>query len=59
MQRTRRILDEKSQKADLSKILSNSKHLNNNETSMLRDVLTKHEVLLDGAIGNRKLNLWI
>ena len=41
MWHTRRILDAKYQKSYLNQIVSNSKHLNNNEKSMLRDVLTK------------------
>ena len=44
-QRTRNILDAKYQKSDLSKIVSNSKHLKNNKQSMLHDVLTKYEFL--------------
>ena len=39
---TRRILDAQYQKADLSKIVSNSKHLKNDEQSMFCDVLTKY-----------------
>ena len=45
--RTRRILDAQDQKDDLSKIVSNSKHLNSDEHSILRDVLTKYDFLLD------------
>ena len=48
---TRRILDANYQRADLSKILSNSKHLNNNKQSILRDVLNKYELLFDGDLG--------
>ena len=59
MQHTRRILDEKYQKANLSKIVSNSKHLNNNKKSMLRDVLNKYELLFDGTLGTLKKNLYI
>ena len=47
----RRILNEKYQKSDLIKIVSNSKHLNNNEQSMLHDLLTKYELLFDGTPG--------
>ena len=43
--RTHMILDEKYQKSDLSKIVSNSKHLNNKKQSMLHDLLTKYELL--------------
>ena len=42
--RTHRILDKKDQKSDLIQIVSNNKHLNNNEQSMLRDVWTKYEL---------------
>ena len=42
------------QKANLSKIASNSKKFNDNERNMLRDVLTKYEFLFDGTIGNWK-----
>ena len=38
---TRRILDAKYQNPDLSQIVSNSKHWNDNEKIMLHDVLTK------------------
>ena len=40
--RTRRILDVNYQRAYLSKIVSNSKNFNDNEQSMLRDVLNKY-----------------
>ena len=43
MRRMRRIFDTKYQKANLRKIVSNSKHLNNNEQSILRELLTKYE----------------
>ena len=52
MRRTCNILDAKYQRDDLSKILSNSKHLNNNEQSMLHDVLNKYECLFGGTIGS-------
>ena len=52
--RTRRILDANYQGADLSKIVSNSKHLNDNEQSMLCDVLNKYEFLFDGTLGTWK-----
>ena len=48
---TRRILDAKYQKSDLRKTVSNIKHLNNNEQSILHDVLTRYELLLDGTLG--------
>ena len=48
--RTRRILDAQYKKYDLSKIVSNSKHLNSDEQSILRDVLTKYDFLLDGTL---------
>ena len=54
-QRTRRLLDAKYQKADLSKFVSDSKHINNNKKSMLRDVLNKYEFLFDGTIGTWKM----
>ena len=52
----RRILDAKYQKSDLSKILSNSKHLINDRQSMLYDVLTKYELLFNGTLGTWKMN---
>ena len=51
--RTRRILDANYQREKLSKIVSNSKHLNNNEQSMLRDVLNKYILPF-----NRTLGIW-
>ena len=51
----RRILYEKYQKSDLSKIVSNSKHLINDGQSMLYDVLTKYELLFNGTIGTWKM----
>ena len=54
MRRTCRILDAQYQKSDLRKIMSNSKHLNNNEQGMLHDVLTKYEFLFDGTLGTWK-----
>ena len=57
MRCTRRILDAKYQRADLSQIVSNSKHLNNNKQIMLHDLLTKYEFLLDGTLGTWKKNL--
>ena len=48
--RTRKILDAKYQKSDLRKIVSNSKHLNNNEQSMLREILTKYESPFEGTL---------
>ena len=47
----RRILDTNYQKANLSKIVPDSKKLNNNEQSMLHDVLNKHELTFDGSLG--------
>ena len=52
--RTLRILDENYQRADLSKIVSISKDLNDNKTIMLRDVLNKYEFPFDGTLGTRK-----
>ena len=54
MRRTRRILDAKYQKSDLSKIVSDSKHLNDKEQSMLRDVLNKYEFLCNRTLGTWK-----
>ena len=48
MQRTHRILDAKYQKANLSKITSDIKHLSSDEQFMLYNVLTKHELLFVG-----------
>ena len=42
-QRTCRILDTNYQRADLSKIVSNSKHLNDNEQGMLCEILNKYD----------------
>ena len=50
-----RILNTNDQKADLSKIVSNSKHLNDNKKSMLRDILSKYEFLFDGTLGTWKI----
>ena len=41
-QRTRRILDAQYQISNFKKVVSNSKLLNNDKRSMLRDVLTKY-----------------
>ena len=49
-----RILDANYQKDNLSKIVSNSKHSNDNEQGMLRDVLTKYEFLFGGTLGTWK-----
>ena len=49
-----RLLDSKYQNSDLRKIVSNSKHLNNNKHSMLRDVLTKYELLFGRTLGTWK-----
>ena len=54
MQYTRKILDKKYQRDDLSKIVSNSKHLNDNEQSILCDVLNKNEFLFEGTLGTHK-----
>ena len=51
MRRRRRILDESYQRANLSKIVSKSKQLNNNEKSMLHEVLNKYELLFDRTLG--------
>ena len=48
---TRRILDGNYQRVNLSKIVSNSKHLNDNKQSMLCDVLNRYELLFNGTIG--------
>ena len=50
-QHTRRILDANYQKADLSKLVSDSKKLNDNDQSMLRDVLNKYKLLFGGTLG--------
>ena len=47
---THRILDAKHQKSDLSKIISDGKHLSNEKHSMLYDVLTEYELLFDGTL---------
>ena len=52
--RMRRILDAQYQKSDLRKIMSNSKHLNNDERIVLYDVLTKYEFIFDGTLGTWK-----
>ena len=46
----RRILDAKYQKSYLSKIVSDSEYLNNDEHVMLYCVLTKNEFLFDGTL---------
>ena len=55
MRRTCRILGAQYQKAHLSKIMPNSKYLNNNEQSMLRDVPTKYEFLFNVTLGTWEL----
>ena len=50
----RRILYAQYQKADLSKIVTNTKHLNNDEQSMFCDVLTKYEFLFGRTLGTWK-----
>ena len=57
MQRTRRILDEQYQKSNLNKIVSNTKHLSNDEQSMLYDVLTKYESPFEGNLRTWKRNM--
>ena len=52
--RKRRILDAQYQKVNWCKIVSNSKHLGNDEQSMLYGVLTKHEFLFYGTLGTWK-----
>ena len=49
-----RILDAKYQKADFSKIVSKSKHLNNNKQSMLHDVINKYDFPFDRTLGTWK-----
>ena len=49
-----RILDAQYQKVNLCKIVSDSKHLVNDEQSMLYGVLAKYEFLLDGTLGTWK-----
>ena len=39
-------MDANYQKNNLSKVLSDSKHLNDNEQIMLRDVLNKYEITI-------------
>ena len=51
-QRTRSIWDANYQRVYLSIIVSNNKHSNNNEQSILCDVLNKYEFLFDGNLGN-------
>ena len=51
MRRMRRIFDTKYQKANLRKIVSNSKHLNKNEQIILRELLTKYEFHFEWTIG--------
>ena len=48
------ILDANYKRDNLSKIVANSKHLNDNEQGMLRDVLNIYEFLLDGTLGTWK-----
>ena len=50
----RRILDANYQMDDLSKIMSTSKHLNNDEQSMFRDVLKIYEFIFNGTLGTCK-----
>ena len=42
-------------KSDLRNIVSSSKHLDNDKQSMLYDVLTKYEFILDGTLGTWKM----
>ena len=51
---TPRVLDANNQKDNLSKIVSNSTHLNDNEQNMVCDVLKKYELLFDGTLGTWK-----
>ena len=44
-------MDAKYQKDDLSKIVSNSEHLNITKQGMLRDVLNKYQFIFDGTLG--------
>ena len=52
---THRILDAKYQKINLSKIISDGKHLSNDKHSMLYDALTKYELLFDGTLVTCKM----
>ena len=51
MERFKRILDAKYEKADLEKIVDESTHLLNAEREKLLAVLQKYEVLFDGTLG--------
>ena len=51
MERFKRILDAKYEKADLEKIVDESTHLPNTEREKLLAVLQKYEVLFDGTLG--------
>ena len=52
---THRIVDAIYQKFDLSKIMSDGKHLSNDKRSILYDVLTKYELLFDGTLVTCKM----
>ena len=47
-------MDTKHQKADFSKIISDSKILSNDKQSMLYNVLTEYELLFGGTLGTCK-----
>ena len=51
MRRTRSILGAQYQNSNLRKIVSNSKHLNNDKLSMDCDVLTKYKFHFNGTLG--------
>ena len=53
---TRRILNTKYQNYDLSKIVSDSKHLSSDKKSILYDVLSKYEFLFKGTVLTCKKN---
>ena len=51
MERFKRILDAKYEKADLDKIVYDSTHFSNTEREKLLVVLQKYEILFDGTLG--------
>ena len=51
MDRFKRILDAKYEKADLDKIVDESTHFSNTERGKLLAVLQKYEILFDGTLG--------
>jgi hypothetical protein len=52
--RMTRILDAKYEKADLQKVVSESKHLTEHEQSQLLTLLRKYETCFDGSLGHWK-----